>query len=119
MRDKKFGKLIRQLREEKLKKDPAFTLRKFANMIEVSPTYLSKIERDELPPPAEERIILMAKALNADPDELLALAGKVGSDLTKVILRRPKVTADLLRMINTMKDTEIQKVMRKIEDCEW
>lgn len=119
MKDSKFGKVIRQLREERLKKNPAFTLRKFASMIGVSPTYLSKIERDEFPPPSEERIILMAKALGFDPDELLALAGKVGSDLTKVILKRPKVTADLLRMINTMKDTEIQKVIRKIEDGEW
>lgn len=119
MKDKIFGKTIRQLREERLKQDRNFTLRRFAKMIGMSPTYLSKIERDEFPPPAEDKIVCIAEALGADPDELLALAGKVASDLSQIILRRPKVMAKFLRKTSILKETDLRKVMRKIEDGEW
>lgn len=116
---KKFGETIRRLREERLKKEPGFTLRKFASMIGISPTYLSKIERDEFPPPAEEKIIAMAKALGADPDELLALAGKVATELSQIILKRPHAMAELLRKAGALKKEDIRKMTRKIEDGEW
>ena len=63
-------------------------------MIGVSPTYLCKIEREEFPPPSEERIVAIANALGESPDRLLALAGKVPSDLSRIILRRPEIIAD-------------------------
>jgi transcriptional regulator with XRE-family HTH domain len=116
---KKFGKTIRALREERRKNDAAFTLRKFAARVGMSPTYLSKIERDEFPPPSEEKIIAMAEALGADPDELLALAGKVASDISKIILRRPVVIARLLRRAGSLTEEEIRQMTRKIEDGEW
>jgi transcriptional regulator with XRE-family HTH domain len=56
-----------------------------AKKIGVSPTYLSKIERDEFPPPAEDKVKKMAEILGRDQDELLALAGRVASDLTEII----------------------------------
>jgi len=46
-----------------------------AKKIDVSPTYLSKIERDEFPPPAEDRVKAIAKILECDADDLLARAG--------------------------------------------
>ena len=46
----KFGEFVR--RERKAKE---IGLREMAKMIGVSPTYLSKIERDEFPPPAEDK----------------------------------------------------------------
>lgn len=52
-------------------------------MIGVSPTYLSKVERDEFAPPAEEKVKAIAKILGRDPDELLALAGRVSSDISE------------------------------------
>lgn len=116
---KKFGETIRRLREERLKKEPGFTLRKFAERVGVSPTYLSKIERDEFPPPSEKKIIAMAEALGADPDELLALAGKVASDLSRIILKRPRVMAEFLRKAGTLREEDIRKMTRKIEDGDW
>src|SRR3954447_18929818 len=68
-------------------------------MVGVSATYLSKIERDELPPPAEARVKEIARLLDQDPDELLALAGKVASDLNEIILRHPRELAILLRSV--------------------
>jgi transcriptional regulator with XRE-family HTH domain len=40
-------------------------------------TYLSKIENDRVDPPSQVVLLQLAKELETDPDELLALAGKV------------------------------------------
>ena len=45
-------------REEK-----SYGLREFAILIGVSATYLSQVERGELPPPAEQRVIKTAELL--------------------------------------------------------
>ncbi len=55
--------------------------------IGVEPSYLSKVERGETPPPSEEKIRRLATELNDDPDVLLAMAGKVSTDLQDVIRR--------------------------------
>jgi transcriptional regulator with XRE-family HTH domain len=47
----RFGALVRREREAK-----EIGLREMAKMIGVSPTYLSKVERDEFPPPAEDKV---------------------------------------------------------------
>jgi len=41
-------------------------------MIGSSPTYLSKVERDEFPPPAEDKVKAIAQIIKRDTDELLA-----------------------------------------------
>ena len=63
----KFGAFIRREREVK-----ELGLREMAKMIEVSPTYLSKCERDEFPPPAEDKVRKIAKIIGCDVDDLLA-----------------------------------------------
>ena len=100
-----FGATIRELREEK-----HIGLRQFARMLGVSATYLSKIERDELPPPAEERVKEIARLLERDPDELLALAGKVASDLGAIIRERPREMASFLRTVRGMGPEEIRRL---------
>lgn len=94
---KKFGETIRALREKKKLTDPAFSLRQFAQAIGVSATYLSKVETDEFPPPSEDKVKKIAELLGEDPDELLALAGKVDSELPEIIREQPKAVADFLR----------------------
>ena len=44
-------------------------------MIGVSPTYLSKVERDEFPPPVEDKVKAIAKIINCDTDELSGPSG--------------------------------------------
>ncbi len=61
-----------------------------AKMIGVSPTYLSKVERDEFPPPAEDKVKAIAQVIACDVDELLARAGKVASDLSDIIKQQPR-----------------------------
>jgi transcriptional regulator with XRE-family HTH domain len=88
----KFGAFIRREREAK-----EIGLREMAKLIGVSPTYLSKVERDEFQPPAENRVKKIAEILKLDPDELLARAGRVASDLTEIIRRQPHEAASFLR----------------------
>jgi hypothetical protein len=57
------------------------------------------MELGHFPPPGEKKIVLIAEILEQNTDELLALAGKVSSDLIEIILQRPKETAALLRRL--------------------
>ena len=111
----KFGKFVRRRREAK-----DFGLRQMSKMIGVSPTYLSKVERDEFNPPAEEKIKAIAEILDLDVDELLARGGKVSSDLTEIIKEHPRTVAQILRGTNVMSDdqkadfyTDIIEAMKK------
>lgn len=49
--DGSFGATVLRLREER-----KIGLRKFAEMVGMSPTYLSKVERDDFNPPSEEKV---------------------------------------------------------------
>src|SRR5215831_21300570 len=89
---KSFGALVRRQREAK-----EIGLREMAKKIGVSPTYLSKVERAEFPPPVEDKVRKIAEIIGRDADELLALAGRVASDLTDIIRERPREMADFLR----------------------
>src|SRR2546429_2780397 len=88
---KNFGALVRREREAK-----EIGLREMAKKIGVSPTYLSKIERGDFDPPAEDKVRKIADIIGRDPDELLALAGRGASHPTHIIRPRPPGKADLL-----------------------
>lgn len=92
-----FGRKVRELREAKKRTDPAFSLRRFAQAVGISATFLSKVETGEASPPRAENIKKIATLLDADPDELLALAGKVDPELSEIIQKQPRAMADLLR----------------------
>ena len=50
---------------------------------------------------------------------LLAMAGKVSSDLLKVIRDRPILFAELLRKLKTEPDYAVLRVVREVRDGEW
>lgn len=104
----KFGAFVRAARERK-----EIGLREMAKMIDVSPTYLSKVERDEFPPPAEAKVKAIAKIIECDPDDLLARAGRVSSDISEIIKRNPIELAALLRTTNGLSSGDISKLARQ------
>jgi transcriptional regulator with XRE-family HTH domain len=114
-----FGSYVRKRREELLKGSPDFTVRKLATKIGIQPSYVSKVEREEVPPPSEATIVRLAEALDEDPDVLLALAGKVSADLRQVILKRPKLFADLIRQLKDAPDHALLRVVREVRDGNW
>jgi HTH-type transcriptional regulator, competence development regulator len=99
VKKKSFGAVVRQEREAR-----EIGLREMAKKISVSPTYLSMIERDEVDPPTEDNVRKIANIIDFDPDELLALAGRVPSDLADIIRQRPREMADLLRLAKRTED---------------
>jgi transcriptional regulator with XRE-family HTH domain len=101
----KFGAFVRRAREGK-----QIGLREMATMIGVSPTYLSKVERDEFPPPAEEKVKAIAKIIGCDSDDLLARAGRVSSDILDIIKRHPVELAALLRTTKGLSAEEINRL---------
>ena len=106
----RFGAFMRQKREEK-----EIGLREMAKIIGVSPTYVSKVERDEFPPPAEDKVRKIAEILDIDVDELLALAGKVSSDLSEIIREKPRELAALLRTTKGMTANEVQVLCKHLD----
>jgi HTH-type transcriptional regulator, competence development regulator len=104
----KFGAFIR--RERKARE---IGLREMAKKIGVSPTYLSKVERDEFPPPAEDKVKAIANILGCDSDDLLARAGRVPSDITEALKRRPKL-GELVRGTASISDDEIARLLKSV-----
>ena len=106
----KFGAFIRREREGK-----EIGLREMAKKIGVSPTYQSKVERDEFPPPAEDKVRKIAGVLGLDVDDLLALAGRVASDLTEIIRQRPREMADFLRAAKGLTAEDMARLARQAQ----
>jgi len=80
---KKFGTWLRHRREEK-----HFTQRWLSQQADISWTYLSKVENGVpgFSSLSEKTLRKFAVALHADPDEMITRAGKIPSDVRKVIV---------------------------------
>ncbi len=114
-----FGKFIRERRERLRREDPRFSVRQLARRLGVEPSYLSKVERGETAPPSEAKILLLAKELNEDADVLLAMAGKVSSDLQEVIRKRPELFGQLIRELKDMPEHAVLRLVREVRDGGW
>jgi len=114
-----FGELLREKREKLRVSSKHFSLRKVADRVGLEPSYLSKIERGDQPPPSEEKIVMLAAELDLDSDVLLALAGKISSDLHDVIQRRPVLFSQLIRDMKDLPDDAILRIVREVRDGEW
>jgi transcriptional regulator with XRE-family HTH domain len=114
-----FGHFIRTRRESLREDDPAFSVRQVAHRMDIQPSYLSKVERGEVAPPSEQTTRKLAHELRLDSDMLLAMAGKVSSDLQDVIRRRPELFAELIRGLKEMPDHAVLRLVREVRDGEW
>lgn len=114
-----FGEFIRERRVKLQENDAKFSLRQVAGAIGVEPSYLSKIERGEQPPPSEKTIQALAAALDEDPDMLLAMAGKVSADLQAIIRRRPQLFAQLIRELKDLPNHAVLRLVREVRDGNW
>lgn len=115
----RFGEHLRSIREGLQEQDSAFSLRKVAGRVGIEPAYLSKIERGVFPPPSEEVIVKLADELGLNRDILLALGGKLASDLQATILKRPELFAELLRELREYPDHAVLRVVREVKDGRW
>jgi len=113
------GQYIRKHRELLRQSDRSYSLRQVAERVGIKPTYLSKIERDDLAPPSEETLKKLAHELELDADVLLAMAGKVSADLRQIICSRPELFSALLRELKSVPDQAVLKIVREVTDGDW
>jgi HTH-type transcriptional regulator, competence development regulator len=107
-----FGERIRQLRKAK-----NLNQSELAKRVGINFTYLSKIENDKVASsefPSEETIKKLAKALEADADELLLMAKKVPDSIKKRVMERP----DAFRKFATLDDETIDKLLEELGEDE-
>jgi len=103
-----FGQVLREARLAK-----GITLRKFAEMVGISPTYLSQVEQDNVDPPTAERVHKMASLLGANADEWTALAGRVPEDLPGIIQKAPTAMPELLREASGLTPQQLAELLEK------
>lgn len=114
-----FGAHLRHLREARAEKDSRFSLRQVALRCGVTPAYLSRLERDESPPPGAEVLVKLAHELDEDPDVMLAMGGKISDDLRQAILARPRLFADLIRALRDTPEHAVLRILREVRDGDW
>ena len=114
-----FGEYVRERREALRAKDQRYSVRQVAGRVGVEPSYLSKVERGLQPPPSEGTIVALAKDLGEEPEVLLAMAGKVSSDLLRIIRERPRLFSDLLRQLKDLPNHALLRLVREVRDGDW
>jgi transcriptional regulator with XRE-family HTH domain len=106
----KFGPYVRKAREKLKGKDRRYSLRQVAKRIGVEAAYLSKVERSKVAPPSEGKIVRLAGVIGEDPDAMLALAGKVSTDVMEIIRGRPQLYGRLLRGLRGVPDRRLREM---------
>ncbi len=104
-KQRRFGQKLRQKRIAK-----GYSLRKFAAQVGVSPTYLSQVEQGNVQPPTADRVRRMAELLGENPDEWIALAGRVPEDLPEIIQSHPLQIPELLREASGLTAQQLQRL---------
>jgi transcriptional regulator with XRE-family HTH domain len=106
----RFGDRLRKLRRAK-----GLTLRCLAAKVGVGFTYLSRAENEKLQYgdyPSNALIGKLAKALDADADELLFLAKRIPDRMKRRILERP----DDFRRLTELDDEALDRLVAQIEE---
>ncbi len=106
MKQKPFGETLREARIAK-----GFSLRKFAKLVGISPTYLSLVEQGKvIKPPTAERVFRMAELLGENSDEWIAMVGRVPDDLPEIIQQQPTEMPELLREASGLTADQLRKL---------
>ena len=71
-----FGERLRELRRR-----AGFSQRDLANRTNLDFSYISKVENGRLPPPAADTVVAISRELGVPAEELLALTGKIPSEV--------------------------------------
>lgn len=108
----RFGETIRELRQER-----NLSQRELAAMVDVTFTYISKIENHKLDfgeHPSEEMICKLAAALKADEDTLLILAEKVPPQIRQRVMERPEVFRKFAKLDDKTLDQLVKQADKKV-----
>lgn len=104
-----FGHAIRRRRESR-----RLGLRALARATSLSPSYLSRIERNRVPPPTAAVIARLADALGVDAERLLEAAGIIPERVLSFIRNRPAVAVPLITLLGSMSDEELAEAFEEL-----
>lgn len=106
-----FGRILRELRHSK-----DVSQRELAEKVGVDFSYISKVENDRLPPPAADTIVKICDALGVKPDDLLALTGKMPTNVKEMLSASP-AARQFIRQAQEMNltDEEWQTLTRRLK----
>jgi transcriptional regulator with XRE-family HTH domain len=106
--EERFGRRVQRLR-----RDLGLTQRQVAAELGIDFTYLSKLENDRGEPPGEQTVRKLAAILQTDTEELLALAGKIPSEL-RLRAQQDVEFARFLRRLPDIPDEDLQGIYRQL-----
>ena len=106
-----FGEILRELRRSR-----GVSQRELAEKVGVDFSYISKVENDRLPPPAADTIVRICDVLGVRPNDLLALTGKMPTDVKEMLSASP-AAQQFVRQAQEMKltDEEWQTLTRRLK----
>jgi transcriptional regulator with XRE-family HTH domain len=104
------GDLVREARAKRS------SLREFAKILQITPSYLSDIENDRRIP-AEDLLKTIANRLDLDFDDLMARAGRLGDDAERYMRKHPTAGV-LFRQISesNLAEGDLVKLLKKAEE---
>jgi len=112
----KFGEYIKKMREIR-----NIGLREMARLVEISPPYLSDIEKNKREAPSKDVIIKISGILETNLEHLFDLAGlnskKIPPDLPEIIKKYP-VLPKLIRAVKNknLSNDQISKIAKELEE---
>ncbi len=106
----RYGAKQRDLRVAK-----GLTLRKFAEALGVSPTYVSGVENGTLPPPTAERLTKIAELLDTSLDDLIGLAGRWDDVAKQAVEDRPEFVR-LFRAVKDLSPDQVDELSKRAEE---
>lgn len=112
------GQRIHNARIGQMQTNDNFSLRKFSKTVGISPTAQSRLESGDFIP-GEEVIKRIAKELGENEHVLLAIVGKVSTELKQVIIERPDLVSELLKQIGKTSTTRVTAMIHKVRDGNW
>jgi transcriptional regulator with XRE-family HTH domain len=117
---KTFGARVRQLRHAKgfIQADLAEKVSERLKQNDAgrfSGSYLSKIEIERYGPPSEAAIVELAAVLEADCDELLALAGRPPLGLGEKLAKNPKAREFFKKAVDRLSQEQWEKLLAELE----
>lgn len=98
-----FGTALRERRRA-----AGLSQRELAERAGLDFSYISKVENERLPPPAADTVVKLCHVLETAPEELLALTGKIPSQVQRTV-SSSVAAQDFLREAQEM----------KLSDEEW
>ena len=108
-KEMQFGARVKQLREQL-----QWTQKELAELLDVSVSYISKVENERLhfgDYPSAKFIHKLAEELETEEDELLLMADKIPERIRRRIRERPEA----FRQLADLDDRTIDRLLRSVE----